>query len=164
MKQTVNAEAVRAARALTESNTGSIMHWKKTKKKKNNPFQKQSRAVTNSAPPNGCFYSAPRCTDRARHAPRSRGLRISLLSMAKMLMAHLIRHHRRLRRFRRSCTCGRLGAQSQPPPPPRRGTRSLWIMHSHSHPSQSVDVQEKGLQPSPQPSQPPTTPTDFKVL
>lgn len=84
---------------------------KEEKKKK--PFQKQSRAVTNCAPPNGCFHRASRCTDRARHAPRSRGLRISLLSVAKMLMAHLIRHRRRPRRLR-SCTCGRLGAQSQP--------------------------------------------------
>lgn len=159
MKQTVNAEAVRAARALTESNTGSIMHWQKKKKK---PFQKQSRAVTNSAPPNGCFYSAPRCTDRARHAPRSRGLRISLLSMAKMLMAHLIRHHRRLRRFRRSCTCGRLGAQSQPPPPPRPETRSLWIMHSHSHPSQSVECTRKGTSAPPNPPPPQLTSRYFK--
>lgn len=29
------------------------------------PFQKQSRAVTNCAPPNGCFHRASRCTDSA---------------------------------------------------------------------------------------------------
>lgn len=49
--------------------------------------------MTNFRHQMGVFTPRFAALDSARHAEKSQGLNVSLLSMAKMLTVHLIRHH-----------------------------------------------------------------------